>query len=201
MQENEHLRESLESAKIKQQTISIPYKFIAAKVISNSLYDKNNLITIDKGSSDGVEEDMGVVDGNGVVGIVYLVSDHYSVVISVLNSHTRISCCIKKHGYFGYLMWNGKAVNEADLNDVPRNARFALGDQVVTSGYSSIFPKGLPVGNIVKVHNSSDGLSYRLKIKLSANFCNLRDVRVINNKAVKERFRLQKLATDSLAMM
>lgn len=201
MQENEYLREALESAKIKQQEISIPYKFISAKVISNSLYDRNNLITINKGSADGVEEDMGVVDGNGVVGIVYLVSDHYSVLMSVLNSHTRISCFIKKRGYFGYLMWDGKAVDEADLNDVPRNARFALGDQVVTSGYSSIFPKGLPVGNIVKAHNSSDGLSYRLRIKLSANFSNLRDVRVIDNKAVKERFRLQKLATDSLAIM
>lgn len=201
MQENANLQESLESANIKKSDLDISYKFIAAKVISNSLYDKNNLFTIDKGLADGVKEDMGVVDGNGVTGIVYLVSDHYSVVMSVLNIHTNISCFIKKRGYFGYLSWNGNAIDEAELNDIPKHARFKLGDQVVTSGYSSIFPQGLPVGKIVKAYNSSDGLSYRLKIKLYANFSRMRDVRVIDNTAIKERIRLQQLAEDSLSMI
>ena len=79
------------------------YKLIPAKVVSNSVDRNDNLMTIDRGSKDGVEKDMGVACGNGVVGVVYLVSDHYSVVMPVLNYHSRISCAIRRRGYFGYL--------------------------------------------------------------------------------------------------
>ena len=94
----------------------------------------NNLITINKGSLDGVRCDMGVVSGNGIVGIVYMVSRHYSVVIPVLNSSSNISCSIQNRNYFGYLCWEGGSSAYAYLDDVPRHAQFKIYDKVVTSG-------------------------------------------------------------------
>lgn len=79
------------------------YRLIPAKVVDNSIDKPQNFITINKGTADGVREDMGVACGNGVVGIVYLVSKHYSVVIPVLNTESNISCAINGRGYFGYL--------------------------------------------------------------------------------------------------
>jgi len=175
------------------------YRLIPAKVVSNSLSQPDNLITIDKGSSDGVEVDMGVACGNGVVGVVYLVGDHYSVVIPVLNrSMSRISCAIRNRGYFGYLTWDGRDPSVAFVEDIPRHAHFKRGEWIETSGYSTIFPPGVLVGKIEKVFNSADGLSYKLQVRLSTDFGCLRDVCVISDKSIAERVKLMEAARDSM---
>lgn len=174
------------------------FRLIPAKVVDNSVNKPQNFVTIDKGSADGIRQDMGVACGNGVVGIVYLVSKHYSVVIPVLNTESNISCAIDGTGYFGYLHWKGGASDIAYLDDVPRHAHFRLHGKIVTSGYSSVFPPGVMVGEILHVFNSDDGLSYRLMIKLSTDFGNLRDVCVIDDSSVKERLNLLKTAQDSI---
>ena len=174
------------------------YELIPAKVVSNSIDRTDNLMTIDRGRKDGVEVDMGVACGNGVVGVVYLVSDHYSVVMPVLNYHSRISCSIRHRGYFGYLKWSGGDASIAYVEDVPRHAKFKRGDWVETSGYSSIFPPGVLVGKIVEVYNSRDGLSYKLKVQLTTDFGNVRDVCVISDKGIAERTRLMEAARDSM---
>ena len=176
------------------------YELIPAKVVSNSIDRADNLMTIDRGRKDGVEVDMGVACGNGVVGVVYLASDHYSVVMSLLNSKSRVSCSIRKRGYFGYTRWNGGDASYINVEDIPRHAHFKRGDWVETSGYSSIFPPGIIVGKIVEVYNSPDGLSYRLKVNLSTDFGNLRDVCVITDKSFAERQQLLESARDSLKM-
>lgn len=173
-------------------------KLIPAKVVSNSIIRPDNLMTINKGSKDGVRKDMGVVCGTGVVGIVYLVSPQYSVVIPLLNTKSNISCKIENREYFGYLIWQGGATDIAYLDDIPRHARFKLNENIVTSGYSSIFPPGIKVGKILHVYNSADGVSYRLSVKLSTNFSTLRDVSVVDNTAMKERIELMRAASDSL---
>lgn len=187
-------RERLELMNVAQ------YKLIPAKVVSNTVTKHDNLITIDKGRADGIEPDMGVTSGNGVVGVVCLVSDHYSVVMSLLNSKSRVSCSIRKRGYFGYTRWNGGDASYINVEDIPRHAHFKRGDWVETSGYSSIFPPGIIVGKIVEVYNSPDGLSYRLKVNLSTDFGNLRDVCVITDKSFAERQQLLESARDSLKM-
>jgi rod shape-determining protein MreC len=174
------------------------YKLIPAKVVSNSVDKYNNLITIDKGAADGVKKDMGVACGNGVVGIVFMTSEHYSIVIPVLNSQSNISCTIKGRGYFGYLHWKGGDASMAYVDDVPRHARFKLYDTIVTSGYSSVFPPGLLVGKVRHVYNSPDGVSYRLKIKLATDFGSLRDVCVIDNSVMNERLELLRATQDSI---
>ena len=170
------------------------YKLIPAKVVDNSLNKEENLMTYD-----GVHADMGVACGNGVVGVVYLVSEHYSVVIPVLNaSSSRISCSIRNRGYFGYLRWYGGDPSVAYVEDVPRHAKFSLGEWVVTSGFSSIFPSGVLVGKIEQVYNSHDGLSYKLKVRLSTDFGCVRDVCVISDKSIAERAVLMQAARDSI---
>ena len=174
------------------------FKQIPAKVVSNSLKDANNLITIDKGSVDGVRKDMGVVSGTGVVGIVYLVSPHYAVVIPLLNTKSNVSCKIENRDYFGFLNWQGGSTNQAFLDDIPRHARFKLHENIVTSGYSSVFPPGILVGKILHVYNSPDGVSYRLCVQLATDFSTLRDVSVIDNTLMKERIEVMRAARDSM---
>ena len=173
-------------------------RLIPAKVVANMVNRYDNLITIDKGSADGVKRDMGVVCGMGVVGIVYLVSEHYSIVIPALNSHSNISCTIQRRGYFGYLRWRGGSSQLAYLEDVPRHAHFKLGDNVVTSGYSSVFPPGVMVGKVLHVFNSADGLSYRVQVKVSTDFARLRDVCLVDDSALQERIDLMRAAQDSI---
>jgi len=176
------------------------YKVIPAKVVNNSVHLKDNLLTIDKGTADGVDKDMGVVSGNGVVGIVYMAGTHYSIVIPVLNSHSNISCMIERRRYFGYLHWTGGASNMAYVDDVPRHAHFKLYERMVTSGYSTVFPEGIPVGKIIHVYNSPDGVSYRIQVHLYTDFSTLRDVMVIDNEKVGEQLELIRHATDTLAL-
>lgn len=174
------------------------YELIPAKVVSNSLHREDNLITINRGRADGVRTDMGVACGVGVVGVVYMVSEHYSIVMPVLNVNSRVSCTIRKRGYFGYLRWSGGDPTVAYVEDIPRHAHFKRGDWVETNGYSSIFPQGVPAGKIIQVYNSSDGLSYRLKVRLATDFGNLRDVYVLSDKSIAERAGLMEAARDSL---
>jgi rod shape-determining protein MreC len=98
------------------------------------------------------------------------------------------------------LRWDGKDAGVAYLEDIPRHARFKRGDWVETNGYSSIFPPGVLVGKIETVYNSRDGLSYRVKVRLSTDFGRLRDVVVINDPTVAERAKLLQSARDSLKL-
>ncbi len=189
-----------DSAYLHQNQLQLlsEYKLIPAKVVTNSLHKRNNLITLDKGRADGVHEDMGVACGNGVVGIVYMASEHYSIVIPVINTESNISVTIKDKGYFGHVTWNGGASDMAYVDDIPRHAKFRLGADIVTSGFSSIFPAGIKVGKILHVFNSADGLSYRIQIKLSTDFSRLRDVCIIDDSKMQERMQLMRAAKDSL---
>ncbi len=175
------------------------YNVIAAKVVQNSINKDDNLITIDKGYKDGVRKDMGVVSGNGVVGIVYLAGAHYSVVIPVLNSRSNLSCSIRKRGYFGFLQWAGGDPRYAYMEDVPRHAHYSKGDIIETSGYSSVFPKGITVGSVICTFNSADGLSYRIKLRLATDFSNLHDVCVIDNAPMQEQLQILRAAQDSIS--
>jgi rod shape-determining protein MreC len=171
------------------------YYLFKANVINNSLNLTDNFITIDKGSADGIRPDMGVVDANGVVGIVYEVSRYYSTVISLLNGRSNISCKIVGSNYFGNLKWDHSDAQHATLGDLPRQAQFNLGDTVVTSGYSSVFPAGIMVGTVDDMGDSENGLTYLLKVKLAADFGRISDVRVIARRGYEEQKALERKNT------
>ena len=159
----EHQVDSVTVNSIKEIPLT-DYQLFKAHVIKNSLNQADNYITLDQGSSSGIRPEMGVVDGNGIVGIVYETSSSYSLVISVLNSKSNISCKIVGSDYFGYLKWEHGDSRYAYLKDLPRHAEFNLGDTVVTSGFSTVFPEGIMVGTVDDMSDSHDGLSYLLKI-------------------------------------
>ena len=167
------------------------YDIYRADVINNSLTHVDNYITIDKGENDGIRPEMGVINGNGVVGIVYQTSANYSVVIPILNSKSSISCKIKRSVYFGFLKWDGGSSEYATVKDMPRHSLFSLGDTIVTSGHSAVFPGGIPIGTVEDMSDSHDGLSYLLKVKLFTDFGRLNDVRVIAQKGQEEQIELE----------
>ena len=162
------------------------YSQIEARIIDNSVRKRDNMLVINAGSDDGVAPEMGVVSGTGVVGIVSAVTSHYALVMSVLNSHSSISCRLRGTEYFGYLKWKGGSPLRACMDDVPRHAHIKKGDIVETSGFSAVFPAGIFLGRVAEIKNSSDGLAYELEILLSTDLANLRHVSVINNHSKAE---------------
>lgn len=185
-----HLSDSTELNSIRNLS-DTDYEIFKARVINNSLNLVDNYITLNRGSKDGIRPEMGVVDGNGVVGIVYETSSHYSRVISVLNSKSSISCKIVGSEYFGYLKWEYGDTRYAYLKDLPRHAEFNLGDTVVTSGYSTVFPEGIMIGTVDDMADSNDGLSYLLKVKLATDFGKVSEVRVIARTGQREQKELE----------
>ena len=185
-----HLSDSTELNSIRNLP-NTDYQVFKARVINNSLNLVDNYITLNRGSKDGIRPEMGVVDGNGVVGIVYDTSSHYSRVIWVLNSKSSISCKIVGSEYFGYLKWEYGDSRYAYLKDLPRHAEFNLGDTVVTSGYSTVFPEGIMIGTVDDMADSNDGLSYLLKVKLATDFGKVSEVRVIARTGQHEQKELE----------
>lgn len=171
---------------IMADTIKLQYDFILANVISNSVTRGHNYITINKGRKDGIKPEMGVVDQNGVVGVVNVVGNNASRIISLLNPKMRLSCKIKGSEYFGSLVWDGKNTEEAVLEEMPRHEKFKKGDTIVTSGYSAVFPPGIPVGTIISHAKEHDDNFYALRIKLFTDFNRLSTVRIITNEMVEE---------------
>lgn len=163
------------------------YDFQIAQVINNSVFRTHNYITLNKGRKDGIHSEMGVIDQNGIVGIVNVVSDHYAVAISLLNPKLRLSCKVKGSNYFGSLVWDGKDPRFAVLEELPRHVKFVKGDTIVTSGYSSVFPEGLMVGTVDGFSKQRNDNFYALTVKLSTDFFRLNDVRILDDRGQKER--------------
>lgn len=162
------------------------YHFIIAHVINNSINHSHNYITIEKGRLDGIEPEMGVMDQNGIVGIVNVVGDHTARLISVLNPYLRLSCKVKGEEQVGSLVWDGRDPGEAILEELPKHAKFVKGDTVITSGYSSVFPEGVPVGTIISGSRDREDNFYTLRIKLFTDFSTLSTVRVIRDNMKDE---------------
>lgn len=154
-------------------------RLIAAKVIDARMSGRDNYIMIDRGTEDGVNVEMGVVSGQGVVGIVYEASAHHAVVMPVVHSNSSISCRLREAEYFGYLHWESGDLLTAVVDDIPRHAQVKAGDVVETSGFSAVFPAGLFVGKVSDVQDSEDGLAYTLRVTLGVDFGKIRSVVVI----------------------
>ena len=175
-------------------TPEFPYSFVVAQVVSNSVSHLSNYITIDKGRLDGVMPDMGVVSERGVVGIVSTVSDHFAVIIPLLNPKMRLSCKVLGSSYFGSLSWNGRDTQYATLEELPRHVEFQRGDTIVTSGYSAVFPAGLIVGIVEEYAKQHDDNFYALQVRLAADFHALNHVRIIKNFLQQEQLDVEREA-------
>ena len=146
---------------------------VAAHVIDNSVRKDDNYITIDKGSRDGIAQGMGVYSPEGVVGVVMVAGKRYSVVMPVLNGKTSISCKVKGGESFGFLEWAGGDPYMAQLMDMPYHSSVELGDTIVTTGFSSVFPENIPVGTVADVNHSSNGYTIVIQVKLAVDLSNI----------------------------
>lgn len=183
---------------IKPHGLPERYDIVSAQVVNSSLHKTNNLITINKGEADGIRPEMGVVCSRGVVGIVYMTSKHYSIVIPLLNESSKISCRLRNTDHFGTLTWKRGTTLCAYATGIPRHAKVKVRDIVETNGFSDIFPPGLPIGVVAQISDSPDGMSYMLAVKLFADFSTMREVSVITNYTKPERKELEAEA-DSLS--
>jgi rod shape-determining protein MreC len=198
--DNASLRKQVERLKALQEkypvnrpdTVDAPaYVFTSAKVISNSVNKQLNYITINKGSRHGIKKDMGIIDASGVVGVITDVSPNYATGLSLLNKRLSIPAKITKNNYFGSLVWDGEHFNTADLKEIPFHIMVNVGDTVVTSGYSNIFPEGIMIGTIKKFDVESGTNFYNIKVQLSTNFKTIKYVEVVQNTKRDELIKLE----------
>lgn len=182
--QNRMLRQQLLQDSVRGLDSLGRFDFIIASVVNNSVIHPYNYITIDKGAADGIAPEMGVMDQNGVVGVVNVVSDHHARIISLLNPNFKLSCKLRGNNAFGSLVWDGKNPYEAVLEELPKQVKFAKGDTIITSGYSAIFPEGIAVGTILDSARGEDDNFHTLRIRLLSDFSTLSTVKVISNRDV-----------------
>lgn len=181
-----------------KSNIANRYDYVMAAVINNNTRHPKNYFTIDKGSNDEIEPGMGVVNQSGVVGIVDVVGPHVSRVISLLNETQRFSTKIKDTPFIGSLNWKTGDPSIAYVEEIPRHAIFHSGDTIVTSGYSTSFPEGIPLGIILNKVNGSDDSFYTLKVKLLPEFKSLSAVIVIKDTFKNEIDSLSQVEKNKL---
>ena len=167
------------------------YYYNAARVVNNSINKVNNYITIDKGYAQGVTDQMGVFNNRGVIGITYTASENFAVVLPLLNSKSIISCKVKNNSLCT-LKWDGDDTRYSYLIDLPRYELFEKGDTVFTSGFSSILPAGIPIGQIDRLEDSADGQSYRARVELFVDFSEIDNVYVVGHTNREEQLELEK---------
>ena len=175
------------------------FSFVVASVVNNSVNHRNNYITINKGTKDGIEKDMGVITSNGVVGTVMNVSPNFSTIKSLLHTETKISVSIDSSSTaFGSLVWgDNKESRFAMVRDIPNHVKLYVGQPIYTSGYSTKFPKGIKVGHIVQTDIVTGGSFKDVRILLTTKFENLTHVYVVKDKLAAEKTQLESLNDDN----
>lgn len=169
------------------------YTYLSARVIKNSITLRNNVITINKGTADGIAPDMPVISpGKGVVGFVMDVSEHLATVRSLLHKDTKISVNIKKSDALGSLVWGigNSDFTKAFVKEIPNHFKVNIKDTIVTSGFSS-FPPGIPVGTVTNTGVATGDNFMSIEIKLFNDFSTLQYVYVILDKYAPEQKELE----------
>ncbi|HYK76152.1 MAG TPA: rod shape-determining protein MreC [Daejeonella sp.] len=192
---NNQLKSSYFNDSIERRTVTDTsgkrqYDYIVAKVVNNSIRQKNNYITINRGSRHGIEKGMGVISSNGIVGVVLNVSENFSTVQSLLHSDSRVSASVD--GNIGSLVWGDGNYNPhlAILKDIPNHIVIKKGAKVVTSGYS-LFPAGLEIGQVTQTDIKGGDSFLNLEVQLTTDFSTLQYVYVVNNLLAKEQKALE----------
>jgi rod shape-determining protein MreC len=175
---------------------SIPgrmFSYIPASVINVSTNKQFNFITLNKGRLHGIEPEMAVISTEGVVGIVYQVSGNYSTVIPLINRDFRLSSKIRRNGYYGSLSWPGEDYRQAILEEIPFHVEIRPTDTIVTSGFSAIFPEGIPVGT-VRDYVVIEGNFYTITVDIEVDYKKLYHVNVVQNLLREEQLELERIS-------
>lgn len=166
------------------------YEYLVAKVINNNFTKKNNFLTINKGTNDGLIADLGVINSNGIIGVIKNVSSRFSTVLSILNSNSKINIRLKNSDHFGTLVWDGKDYNISQITDIPRQAVIKVGDTIISGGKSAIFPEGINVG-VIKDFKFENNQYLEINVTLFNDMSSLGYVQVVKNLQKKEQLNLE----------
>lgn len=169
------------------------YGFIPSRVMSSTINQFDNYITLNRGETDSIQKGMGVIGPNGIAGKIVGVSANYSKAMSVLHHEFRVSCQLKKNGVRGVLQWKGTDPQTASMDYVTEPAKLAVGDTVVTTAGSTLFPEGVPVGTIQKFELKSGDRFYDITLKLSTDFNRIHTGYVVADLRKDERQLLDSL--------
>ena len=173
------------------------YHYYPAKIINNSVSKRNNFITLNKGSKHGIKKGMGVITKQGVVGVIYSVSQQYAIAISLLHRESAIGIQLKKNNHNGILKWEGFDYKLASINDLTLDMKVVIGDTIITNGYSAIFPEGVLIGTVNNIlKNEYDGY-FDVSVSLFEDFNQLNYVYIIHSDEAAEQLKLeQKIPED-----
>ncbi len=180
--QNGIISKSVRDTLYKQQ-----FEYISSQVVNNSVVKRNNYLTLDKGYEHGIRERMGVICANGVVGIVTQVTPHFSLVQSLLHGKNITNAKLKKTGDIGSVTWDGSNQLFANLNDINMHVPVSVGDEIITSNFSPVYPEGVQIGKVVMVNRKAENNFYDIKILLNTPFSKLKYVYIIKNLFKEER--------------
>ena len=189
LEKYEFLRDTIIHGTVVQDSIPV-YEYIGAKQVNATYNRTKNYITLNQGRKNGLQKEMAVCTPEGIVGLIQDLSDHFAVVIPLINVDSRISAKIKKNNYYGSLQWDGNDYGYAYLNDIPYHVEVNAGDTIVTSGLSKIFPEGIVVGYVESVDKETANF-LKIKVKLAVDFKRINHVYVILNNKKNEQTSLE----------
>jgi rod shape-determining protein MreC len=168
------------------------YTYVSVKVISNTVNRINNYLILDKGLMHGIKKNMGVISSQGIVGIVKDVSENFCTVSSILHSKSKISAKLKKGNNVGTIIWNGNDYRIVTMKDVPTHVKISIGDTVISSGYSLMFPEGILIGSVYSYDVNKGKDFYEIKVKLFNDLNNISYVYIVKNMMKDELNDLEK---------
>jgi rod shape-determining protein MreC len=203
VQENVRLRQQLianyeapdSNKRLFRDTIRVDsvrkWLIMEAKVVNNTISLPTNYLTIHRGFRQGVRSNMGVTGPQGIVGSVINVSENFAIVMSVLHPQFRVVAKLKKGGEMGTIFWDGISPAFISMRGIPRSANVVVGDTVVTSQITSLFPAGLLVGTISEIVPDNTSNFFNLRLRTATNFSNIEYAYVLDNVQYDEQKRLE----------
>ncbi len=174
--------------KILADTTLKASKFIMARVVYRKFSDRDNMLLINAGRSDGIKKDMTVLTPEGLVGRVSTVSEHFAKVMPVINSDFKVSVVSSESNSMGLLSWNGGNESIAQVEHIPISSKLKLHEQIVTSDFSTFAIRGIPVGKVVRIQ--PDKLFYTVEVRLAVDFSSLTHVLIAPLKIETEKIEM-----------
>ena len=198
MEENTRLLNLLQHKGVTVDTLFVAseqpsiqkYNFTVAKIINNNYTKRNNFLTLNKGTNQGVKVDMGVINSRGIIGVIKSTSNNYATVLSILNSNSKINVRLKNSDHFGTMVWDAKSYLNTQIIDIPRQASIKVGDTVITGGKSVIFPEGIPVGTISDFDIKNNQYN-KINVALFNDMSAIGYVQVVENLQKEEQLQLE----------
>ena len=159
----------------------LDWDYVPAKIVRITTHNQHNYLTINKGLRDSIQVDMGVIGKDGVVGIVSAVGEKYSLVVPIIHTGMNLSCRLKTNNYIGRTQWNGLRHDAVNLEDISRHVSVEVGDTVVTSGLTNVFPEGIMVGTVEETAMTDNDNYHRTTLRIATDYKTIKYVQVIRN--------------------